>query len=263
MKNKSSVLKHMILAVLPFLSILLLLCIWLMASNINPELVPPPSAMVSRLIQLFYEPVSGYNLFGHIWFSLRRVVIALCFSVSIGLCLGILIGWNRYFKLTIGSLFEIIRPIPPIAWLPLVVMWFGIAEFPKIVLVFIGTLMPVVINTYTGIRMVDERMLSVGKSFQASQWQLLTEVAIPSALPSICAGLRNAVGTGWMVVLAAEMIGAKTGVGFLITRGMNYFDIPLILVGMLAIGIVGALLSAIIEFIERRICPWAFNKGSD
>ena len=208
---------------------------------------------------LFKKPISGHSLLGHILVSLRRVLIALLCSTTTGILLGIAIGWNNIAKKTLGTLFELIRPIPPIAWLPIIVMWYGVGEMPKIVMVFIGTLMPIVINTYTGIRLVDQSLLDVADTFQANERQMLTEIAIPSALPSIMAGIRNAIGVGWMVVLAAEMIGAKEGVGFLITRGMEFFDVPLIMVGMVAIGVVGALLSAGIEWIERRMCPWAYR----
>lgn len=240
-------------------SVAAFIIVWFIASLFNAELIPSPIAVIDRMILLFEKPVSGYNLFGHIWASLRRVLIALLISGVVGIVMGILIGWNYYAKKTIGVLFELIRPIPPIAWLPIIVMWFGIGELSKVVMVFIGTLMPIVINTYTGIRMADSALLDVAESFNASDRQLLTEIAIPSALPSIMAGIRNAIGVGWMVVLAAEMIGAKEGVGFLITRGMEYFDVPLIMVGMVAIGIVGALLSAVIEKLERVVCPWAYR----
>jgi NitT/TauT family transport system permease protein/sulfonate transport system permease protein len=142
-------------------------------------------------------------------------------------------------------------------------MWFGIGELPKIVIVFIGAFMPIVINTYTGIKLVVPLHLEVGKMFNASNRQLLFEVAIPSALPAIFAGIRNATSGGWMSVLAAEMIASKVGLGFLVSRGMDYYDVPLILVGMLTIGIVGALLAVITELIERLVCPWNKKLGQD
>ncbi len=178
------------------------------------------------------------------------------FATGIGVTLGVMIGWNKYLRLTIGTLFEIIRPIPPIAWLPIVIMWYGIGEFPKVLIVFIGALMPVVINTYTGIKMVDQSILDMGRVFNSTNRQLLFELALPSAIPVILAGFKTALGVGWMVVLAAEMIGAKAGVGFLITRGMEYYDVALILVGMLSIGIIGALLSVLTDYVERWVCPW-------
>lgn len=249
-----------ILKIIPVVSVAGLIFLWCLASVYVPKLVPSPAAILERAMELFVDPISGHTLLGHIWASLKRVLIAMVFSTLIGVTLGVAIGWNKTVQRTIGTIFEIIRPIPPIAWLPLIIMWFGIGEFPKILMVFIGTLMATVINTYTGIRMVDAYLLDVGRSFQATQRQLLFEIAIPCALPSICTGLRNALGTGWMVVLAAEMIGADSGVGFLITRGTEFFDVPLIFVGMICIGIVGALLSLGIEIIERRICPWAYRK---
>ncbi|ONI46554.1 taurine ABC transporter permease [Candidatus Epulonipiscium fishelsonii] len=250
---------NLLITILPVISILMLIGIWLFASSQNSELVPTPLKVWDRLLLLFEKPVSGYNLFGHIFVSLRRVIIALIFSTIIGILMGIAIGWSRVASKTIGVLFELIRPIPPIAWISIIVMWFGIGEMSKIVMVFIGTLMPIVINTYTGIKMVDHSLIDVADTFQATEKQLLMEIAIPSALPSIMAGIRNAIGVGWMVVLAAEMIGAKEGVGFLITRGSEFFDIPLIMVGMIAIGVVGALLSAGVELLERKMCPWAYR----
>lgn len=166
-------------------------------------------------------------------------------------------------KAIFGTLFELIRPIPPIAWLPIVIIWFGIGEFPKILIIFIGSFMPIVINTATGIRMVQPLYLDVAKMFNANSRQLLTEVAIPSALPAIFAGFRNGTSGAWMTMLAAEMIGATAGLGFLIYAGMQFFDVPLILVGMLAIGIVGTLLSVITDYSERWICPWSNKIESD
>lgn len=257
--KKGNAFRHIMVCGLSAVSVGLLLLLWLFASGQNPELVPSPWKVAGRMFLLFRKPISGHNLLGHILVSLRRVLIALLFSTTAGILLGIAIGWNKIAKKTLGTLFELIRPIPPIAWLPIIVMWYGVGEMPKIVMVFIGTLMPIVINTYTGIKIVDQSLLDVADTFQANERQMLMEIAIPSALPSIMAGIRNAIGVGWMVVLAAEMIGAKEGVGFLITRGMEFFDVPLIMVGMVAIGVVGALLSAGIEWIERRLCPWAYR----
>ncbi|RJP55391.1 MAG: ABC transporter permease [Anaerolineaceae bacterium] len=254
--QKRRPIKKILNSLLPFVSITCLFLLWFYASNINPDLVPSPASTWERLIQLFVKPVNKMNLFGHVWASLQRVFIALACATVLGVTVGVMIGWSKTFKAIFGTLFELIRPIPPIAWLPIIIMWFGIGEFPKILIVFIGTFMPIVVNTYTGIRLVMPLHLDVARMFNASNRQLLFEVAIPSALPPIFAGIRNATSSGWMTVLAAEMIASKAGLGFLITRGMDYFDVPLILVGMLAIGIVGALLAIITEFIERLLCPW-------
>ena len=135
-------------------------------------------------------------------------------------------------------------------------MWLGIGELPKMLIIFIGTFTIVVTNTYTGVAMVDPLTLSVGRVFGASRRQLLTEFVLPAALPAIFAGIRMAIGVGWAIVLAAEMVGASAGVGFLIFRGNELRDMPLIFVCMFIIGIIGALLSAGASWLERRLCPW-------
>lgn len=256
MKKEKSVVYRVLYYLLPVLAILCLLGLWSWATAQNPRLVPSPAATLERMIQLFTKPINRYNLIGHVAVSLRRILIALAFALSIGLFVGVLIGWSDTAKATIGTLFELVRPIPPIAWLPLVIMGFGLGEAPKILIIFIATVMPVVINTSTGIRLVDPLYLEVGKSFRASHRQLLWEVSIPAALPSIFAGIRNSISVGWTVVLAAEMMGATSGIGFLITRGMDFFDVPLILGGIIVVGVVGSMISLLCEIVERRLCPW-------
>lgn len=248
--------KHIFLTVAPVLSILFLVFIWLSASSVNSELVPTPGMVWVRFIQTFQNPISDQLIFGHIFASLKRIFIALFFALALGIPFGIMIGWNKSLNAIFGTLFELIRPIPPIAWLPLIIMWFGIGEFPKVVIVFIGTFTPIVVNTATGIRLIEPINLSVGRMFNASERQLLLEIAIPSALPAIFAAFRTSTSVGLMVVLAAEMIGARAGLGFLVTRGMESFDVPLILVGMLVIAIVGTVISILTDLTERWICPW-------
>lgn len=180
----------------------------------------------------------------------------------LGVIFGVLLGWSRWFSSTVGVLFEIFRPIPPLAWIPLITIWFGIGEFPKILIVFLGTFFNVVVNTSTGVKMVDKLQLDVGKIFQANQLQVLTEIVLPASLPAIFAGIRVALGAGWAVVLAAEMLGSQTGVGYLITLGNEIGDTSLIFVSMIIIGVIGALLSAIATFVERRLCPWMSGQQS-
>ena len=173
-----------------------------------------------------------------------------------GIAFGILIGWNKKARAFFGSIFEVIRPIPPIAWIPIVIMWFGIGEFPKILLVFIGTFVPLVINTSTGIEMVDRINIQVGQIFGGKNRQILKEIVIPTALPSIFAGIRTSVSSGWTTVLAAEMLGANAGLGSLVTRGWQGSDLSLVMVSVITIAIIGALLSTILQKLEKVVCPW-------
>lgn len=258
--KKNSFANRMLYYLLPVLSISCLVALWMFASYQNEVLVPSVSTTAQRFLLLFTKPINNLNLLQHVGMSLQRILIALCFSLVIGLSAGVWIGWNDKARLTLGTMFELIRPIPPIAWLPLVIMSMGLGEAPKVLIIFLATVMPIVINTSTGIKLVEPLYLDVGCSMNATQRQLLWEIAIPAALPSIFAGIRNAISVGWTVVLAAEMMGATAGIGFLITRGMDFFDVPLILVGIVVVGVVGALLSLLCETVERRLCPWMKRK---
>lgn len=254
MNNKNILFKQILYLVLPVISVLLLIVLWFFASSVNRVLVPTPGDVIDRFVKTFTNPINNQYIWGHIWASLRRVLIALFFSCSIGIPFGILIGWNKTAEATVGSLFELIRPIPPIAWLPLIVMLLGIGEIPKILIVFIGTFTPIVLNTATSIKLVDPLYLDVGKMFNANSMKLLFNIALPASMPAIFAGFRTATSGGLMVVMAAEMIGAQEGLGFIIQRGMDAFDVPLIMVGMVVIGLVGVFLAVVTNYLEKLVC---------
>lgn len=249
--------RRILYAFAPVISIAAFIAVWMIIHAGNPRLVASPIDVIERMIKLCQKSISGHYLWGHMFASVRRILLGLGLAIVIGVLMGILIGWYPAISGTIGTLFELIRPIPALAWIPLFVMWMGIGETPKVVMVFLGSLMPIVVNSYTGVRLVSPLYLSVGKMFNCTQnRQLLINVVVPAALPAIFAGIRGATSVAWMVVLAAEMLGADSGLGFLINRGMSVFDISLIMTGMTMIGILGALLAVLTNFIERRICPW-------
>lgn len=245
---------------LPVLAVTLIVVTWVTFSSYHPELMPDPVSVWKRMILTFTKPIGRINLIGHAWASLRRVLLALLFSWIFGITLGILIGWNRACRSILGSIFEVIRPIPPIAWIPIIIMWFGIGEVSKVIIVFIGTFVPLVINTSTGIRMVDPINIDVGKVFGGKSSQILRQIVIPTALPSIFAGIRTSVSSGWTTVLAAEMLGATAGLGSMVTKGWQGGDLSLVLVAVITIAIVGYLLSIILGKLEKVVCPWNKEK---
>ena len=255
-------LRNRIYAVFPVISVLLLILLWFLAAGAENSTFPSPVDIWNRFLLLMEKPIKQLNLFGHIWASLLRVFIALAFAWLLGISFGILIGWNKKANALLGPLFTAFRSVPPLAWVPLMTMWFGTGEFPKILIVFIGALMPVVVNTQAGISNVQNMYLNVGTIFHANKRQMLFEIAIPSALDAIFAGVRTSTSAGWMVVLAAEMLGGKSGIGFLITRGMDSGDYALCLLSMVCIGLVGALLAIITQLLERMVCPWTAKKSN-
>lgn len=257
--TKKATARSVLYYILPCLSIAAVILAWTYISYKRPELFPTPERVFKRLVKLMGQPINKKGILGHLSISFLRVAAALLSGTILGVSFGVLIGWNRTCKALFGTIFEMIRPIPPIAWIPLLIIWFGIGEFPKILIVFIGCFVPIVINTYTGIQMVDPLLLDVGRIFRADNWQILFEIALPSALPAIFAGFRAATSGGWLCLLAAEMMAAKHGLGFLITRGMEVNDTALIFISMVVIGVTGALMSVGIGYLERWICPWREN----
>ena len=269
-KNKQQILStaeirekrlQMLYKILPIISVLLLIGLWLLASSGDSDF-PSPSQVWEGTMALFMKPIKKRTLIGHVGVSLRRIGLALLFDWTAGIAFGVLLGWCPRARAFFGPLFNAFRAVPPLAWIPLITLWFGIGEFPKILIVIFGSLACIVVNVEAGMSGVEKMYLDVGTVFNATPRQRLLKIAFPSALDAIFAGVRTSTSAAWMVVLAAEMLGADAGVGFLISRGMDSLDMPLVLTGMIAIGLVGALLAIITQFAERMICPWTRRKKS-
>lgn len=248
--------KKILCKVLPYIAIAMIAGGWIIFSALNPRLMPNPAEVAERLVRTFVKPVANTILVGHAWASLRRVLIGLVFAWIIGIGVGVLVGWNKPAKAMFGSVLEILRPIPPIAWIPLVIMWFGIGEFSKVFIVFIGTFFGLVVNTCAGIKLVDRINVDVGRVFGGNSCQILLDIVVPTALPSIFAGIRTSVSAGWTTVVAAEMLGAKQGLGSLVTKGWQGNDMALVLVAVICIALIGALLSFLLSKLEKVVCPW-------
>ena len=248
--------RQLLLNILPIISVLLFIGLWMMVSAGEEHIIPSPGEVYERALRLFEKPINHISLWGHIWASMKRVLIGLVFACFTGIPMGLLIGWNKTANALLKPIFDLIRPIPALAWIPLMTLWFGIGEGSKFALIYLGTLMPVLVNTDTGVSMIPQLNVDVARVFGASEFQVVQAIVMPSALSAIMAGIKTAMGTGWIVVLAAEMISATSGLGFMIIRGSNVADLALVIFAMLIIGIVGALLSTLLTFAERKLCPW-------
>lgn len=246
--------------ILPVLSIGIFVAVWIFLSASPDSMIPTLGETLARFIQIMQEPISKATLPIHVWVSLKRVLIAFFFAIVLGVTLGVFLGWSKIFHAVVNPVFEILRPIPPIAWIPLIILWCGIGELPKILIVFIGSFVPIVLNTYSGIKEIDPLLVNAGRVLGANRRQELLEITLPATIPAILAGIRTALSSGWMCVVAAEMIVAKQGVGFLIVRGQESGDTALIVVCMLVIGVVSMLLSTFLSKMEGVLCPWQFSK---
>jgi NitT/TauT family transport system permease protein/sulfonate transport system permease protein len=239
-------------------SIFLFLVFWAIVVAVTPvgRFIPPPNLVLINFFRSFVYVIGTYTLPDHISISITRVMVGYSIGAVTGLILGLIMGVSKIGRAIISPVFEILRPIPTIAWIPIAIIWFGIDEMPKYFITFLATYANVTLNTYAGVVSVDETLIGASKMLGANKFQTFLWVIYPAAVPNIFAGLQIALSTSWMGVLAAEMIRSNEGVGWIIIMGQERGSTVQILTGMLAIGIVGLLLAVIMREIERRLCAW-------
>ena len=216
---------------------------------------------VLQIFQLFITKFTDPNpdgavLLVHIWSSLEVALVGFLLAVAIGVPLGWLMGWYRGFDAFMRPIFEIIRPIPPVSWIPLTIVWLGIGLPAKAFIVFFAAFVPCLINSYTGIRQTKEVLKNVGKTFGASYFTVFWKVGIPSSLTMAFAGIKVAIGNAWATLVAAEMLAASSGLGYMILMGRSYGRVDLVILGIVVIGVLGVLISAVINWLEHLILGW-------
>lgn len=231
---------------------------WQFITTCTPaaQTTPKPWEVLTLLGKSFFEPVGGHVITGHLSVSLRRVMAGCSVASVSGIILGISMGTSRWARAIFKPIFELLRPIPPIAWISLVILFFGIGELSKYILCGISAFMNVTLNAYAGAQNVDPELIGCAKMLGTKERDIFFRVILPSSMPQIFAGLQVALSTSWMAVLAAEMIGAQEGCGWMIQRGSDTLNFTLVMVGMIVIGCVGMFLAAVMRTIERRLCSW-------
>ncbi len=232
--------------------------LWWFLTTFTPvkETTPGPIEVLQLLLTSFYTPIGSEVIVGHLLVSLRRVLVGFSVATIIGIVLGIAMGTSRWAEAIFKPIFELLRPIPPIAWISLVILFFGIGETSKYILCGIGAFTNVTLNAYTGAQNVDPELIGCARMLGTSERDIFFRVILPSCTPQIFAGMQVALSTSWMAVLAAEMVGAQEGCGWMIQRGSDTLNITLVMVGMIVIGLVGMFLAALMRTIERRLCSW-------
>jgi len=223
--------------------------------RINPQLdvmLPPPTAVLSAAQDLMARHV----LMTHILDSLRRVLVAVGVAALLGVPLGLAMGWFDRFRAAVDPLIEFIRPIPPLAWIPLSILWFGIGDAQIEYIIFLAAFFPIVLNSMAGARDTDSYLVRAGLSLGARPHDLLFTVLLPGALPNIFTGLRVGLGIGWMALVAGELVAAPSGLGYLINNARTIFRSDYILLGMVLIGVLGLVLDYLIRQLMRISMPW-------
>jgi NitT/TauT family transport system permease protein len=218
-----------------------------------PQFLPSPGAVAAQFVELTHTPFVGYTLQQHLASSFGRFALGFGLAAAIGIPLGLMMGWFRALDAIVTPLFDALRFVAPIAWVPFAALWFGTGIGGPVMVIFSGAFPPCVINAYRGARFVEPRFIEAAETLGASNWRMITEVLLPSAVPSIVAGLRVSAGLGWQSLVGAELIVASSGIGYLLVRGQANISTSIVMSGMIAIGLVGFAIDIALRLVERRI----------
>ena len=208
--------------------------------------------------------VKGYanNLLHiHLFHSLKLVTMGFLFAIAIGVPLGVLMGWSRRAEAFLNPIFLVIRPIPPLAWIPLAILWLGLGDAAKIMVIFFAAFVPAVINSYTGVRSIEQPIVEASRMLGTPRIALVREVIVPAALPAIFTGLRLALQASWTTLVAAELVGAVAGLGRILNVAQQDIYPGMILFAMIWVAILGYLTTSLLAWVEQRALPWAQVRG--
>jgi len=195
-------------------------------------------------------------LFIHILKSIQRVLIAFIAACVLAIPIGIAIGWWKRIEVMIDPMMEVLRPIPPLAWIPLGILWFGIGDTQNIFIIFLGCFFPVLVNTISGVKGIEKNLIWGAMTLGASQKQIFWEIVLPGSLPFLLTGLRVGLGVGWMCLVAAELVASTKGLGFMIQDARYLLLTERVILGMLVIGLLGFGMDRVMRYLQRRLLPW-------
>lgn len=241
------------------LTILGLLALWwgiTVAEWVDPLFLPPPSAVLQKAWLLATQGYMDATLWQHLAASLQRIGLALAAAVLTAIPVGIAIGHNRIARGVLDPLIEFYRPVPPLAYLPLIVIWCGIGELSKTLLIYLAIFAPIAIATATGVRNVDRAKLRAAQSLGATRRQLVRHVILPSALPDILTGIRIGLGVGWSTLVAAELIAATSGLGFMVQSAAQFLVTDLVVLGIFIIALIAFAMEMGLRALQRKLVPW-------
>jgi NitT/TauT family transport system permease protein len=246
-------------AVTSAVTVAALLAAWLvvtMAFRVSPLVLPSPRDMGKELGTLVSVGYAGKPLYLHVAKSLFRSLTGLVAGIALAVPIGLLMGYNRTVSAALVPIFGFFRPIPPIAFIPLMILWFGIGELSKILLIFAASFNYTVLNSAAGMRAVPEQLIRKGRNLGLTRWQLFTSVMLPAAMPHVFTGIKTSTAVSWAIVVAAELIAAQEGLGFIIQDAGTFFRITDVFFGIIIVGLIGVTLELVISLVERRTLHW-------
>ena len=236
-----------------------LIVLWWAVTNaglVKPLVLPSPELVIAKFVQVSTEGFNNSTLLEHTLQSLMRVFAAFALACATAIPIGIGMGVNKFMRGLFDPPIEFYRPIPPLAYLPLMIIWFGIGETSKILLIYLGIFAPLALSARAGVRSASIEQIHVAYSFGATRWQVLKQVVFKAALPEILTGMRIAIGFGWTVLVAAEMVAATSGLGYMVLSASEFLNTSVVILGIIIIGLVAYLFDMIMRYIESKLVPW-------
>ncbi|MBW4082483.1 ABC transporter permease subunit [Paenibacillus sp. S150] len=240
-------------------SVLAALLLWWLASGkgwVNPLFLPKPQAVWSAFTDILHEGYKGQTLFTHIWTSMRRLFLALAAAFFTAVPLGVLCGRYRVLRAVVDPFIEFYRPLPPLAYYTLLILWFGITDVSKVLLLFLGAFAPLFITAVFSVQRLSKDRINGARSLGARGWKLYAFVIFPSVLPELLTGLRTAVGVSYATLVAAEMVAAVSGVGWLVLDASKFLRSDIMYMGIIIMAAIAIAIDLIIRGFIRRVSPW-------
>ncbi len=236
------------------------IALWQIVSSaglISKDKLPPPSTVWDTAVNLIAHNSAAYGtLQGAMLVSLQRMAIGFMFGAAAALIAALVAGLSRLGENAVDPLLQILRTLPLFGLIPVFIVWFGIGEMPKIILIALGTAIPLYLNTFAGIRSVDAKLIEAAQTLKLSRLELIRDVILPGALPQILVGLRQSLGVAWLALVVAEQVNANSGIGFIITQATQFLRNDVIIVALLVYAILGLITDALVRLLERRALTW-------
>jgi taurine transport system permease protein len=242
-----------------FVTALVLIGLWFLVTGmgwVKPLFLPSPFAVYGKLIEAATEGVANSTLLQHTVASLGRVLGAFALACVTAIPVGIMMGMSRVVRGLFDPIIEFYRPLPPLAYLPLVIIWLGIGELPKVFLIFLAIFAPLAIAARAGVRSVSTEQIHAAYAMGATQRQVITHVIMKAALPEIFTGMRIGIGVGWTTLVAAEMVAAHRGLGFMVLNAAQFLASDIVIMGIIVIGVFAFGFDLLIRYLERVFIPW-------
>ncbi len=246
-------------ATISVVTVILILSAWTLVTNmgwIKPIFLPSPQATYQQFYEYLTGAANDKPLWQHFAASMLRVFAAFFLACLLAIPIGIAMGMSRVWRGIFDPPIELYRPLPPLAYLPLIIIWFGIDELPKVLLIFLSCFAPLAMAARSGMRSASQEQMNAAYSMGASYTQVIRHVVLPAAMPEILVGMRVSIGFGWSTLVAAEMVAANVGLGQMVLNASNFLRTDIVVMGIIVIGVVAYMFDLLMRWIEDKLVPW-------